>query len=104
MRDAVIVDAVRTPIGKGKPDGALSEVHPVDLFAHSLRALVERTGVDPASDRRRHRRLVDQVGEQAVTSPGTPCSPPACPSRCPPPPSTASAGRRSRPSTSPPRA
>jgi acetyl-CoA acyltransferase len=48
MRDAVIVEAVRTPVGKGKPGGALSVVHPVDLFAHSLAALVERTGIDPA--------------------------------------------------------
>src|SRR6266567_3616057 len=48
MRDAVIVDAVRTPIGKGKPTGSLSPVHPVDLLAHSLRALAERTALDPA--------------------------------------------------------
>ena len=56
MRDAVIVEAVRTPIGKGKPSGALHGVHPVDLLAHSLPTLVERTGIDPAADRRRHRR------------------------------------------------
>ena len=48
MRDAVIVDAVRTPIGKGKPTGSLSPVHPVDLLAHTLRALAERTAIDPA--------------------------------------------------------
>src|SRR5260370_41613435 len=48
MRDAVIVDAVRTPIGKGKSTGSLSPVHPVDLLAHSLRALAERTALDPA--------------------------------------------------------
>src|SRR6185312_2137498 len=47
-RDAVLIGAVRTPIGKGKPGGALSGVHPVDLLAHTLRALVVRTGVDPA--------------------------------------------------------
>jgi len=41
MRDAVIIDAVRTPIGKGKPGGSLSAVHPVDLLAHTLRALTE---------------------------------------------------------------
>jgi acetyl-CoA acyltransferase len=46
-RDAVIVDAVRTPFGKGRPNGALAGVHPVDLLAHPLRALVERNGVDP---------------------------------------------------------
>jgi len=39
VRDAVIVDAVRTPIGKGKPTGSLSPVHPVDLLAHTRLAL-----------------------------------------------------------------
>ncbi len=68
MRDAVIVDAVRTPIGKGKPGGALSSVHPVDLFAHSLRALVERTGVDPATIDDVIGGSVDQVGEQAMNT------------------------------------
>lgn len=48
MTEAVIVDAVRTPVGKGKPNGALHGVHPVDLLAHSLRALTERSGLDPA--------------------------------------------------------
>ena len=43
MREAVIVDAVRTPIGRGKPGkGALNPTHPVDLLAHSLRAVVDR--------------------------------------------------------------
>src|SRR5579875_2757799 len=46
MRDAVIVEAVRTPVGKR--NGALSGVHPVDLSAHILRALAERSGIDPA--------------------------------------------------------
>ncbi|MFD4508116.1 thiolase family protein [Streptomyces sp. NPDC058457] len=44
-RQAVIVDAVRTPIGKR--NGALSEVHPVDLSAVVLRALVERSEIPP---------------------------------------------------------
>lgn len=47
MRNAVIVEAVRTPVGRGKPGGALSEIHPVDLLAVPIRALVERTGIDP---------------------------------------------------------
>ncbi|WP_182347299.1 thiolase family protein [Tomitella gaofuii] len=51
MTSAVIVDAVRTPIGKRK--GAYAEVHPVDLSAHVLGALATRTGIDPA--------LVDDV-------------------------------------------
>ena len=61
-RDAVIVGAVRTPVGKGKANGALHDVLPVDLLAHSLREVVERTGVDPA--------LVDDVIAGAVTQVG----------------------------------
>ena len=40
-RDAVIVGAVRTPVGKGKANGALHDVLPADLLAHSLRELVD---------------------------------------------------------------
>ncbi|MCO7203551.1 acetyl-CoA C-acyltransferase [Microbacterium sp. CnD16-F] len=46
LRTAVIVDAVRTPSGRGKPGGALSEVHPVDLAAYTLRAVLERNGLE----------------------------------------------------------
>src|SRR5258708_1009980 len=46
-RDAVIVGAVRTPVGKGKANGALHDVLAADLLAHSLREIVERTGIDP---------------------------------------------------------
>ncbi|MGW0179893.1 thiolase family protein [Nocardia sp. NPDC003345] len=66
MRDAVIVEAVRTPIGKGKPTGALHGVHPVDLLAHSLRELVERTGIDPALIDDVIGGVVTQAGEQSV--------------------------------------
>ena len=45
MPEAVIVDAVRTPVGRR--GGALADVHPVDLSAVVLRALAERTGIDP---------------------------------------------------------
>lgn len=65
MRDAVIVDAVRTPVGKGKPGGSLSGVHPVDLHAHAIRALVERTGIDPALIDDVISGAVGQVGEQS---------------------------------------
>jgi acetyl-CoA acyltransferase len=68
MRDAVIVDAVRTPIGKGKPGGALHGTHPVELLAHTLRALVDRTGVDPATIDDVIGGAVDQVGEQAMNT------------------------------------
>ncbi|WP_370324143.1 acetyl-CoA C-acyltransferase [Euzebya sp.] len=47
MREAVIVDVLRTPIGKGKPGGALSGWHPVDLLAEVLSGMVDRTGIDP---------------------------------------------------------
>ncbi|MGP3534232.1 acetyl-CoA C-acyltransferase [Microbacterium sp. RD1] len=66
MNTAVIVDAVRTPVAKGKPGGAYSEIHPVDLHAHSLRALVERTGIDPAVVDDVISGAVGQVGEQSV--------------------------------------
>ncbi|MFD9797086.1 thiolase family protein [Streptomyces sp. NPDC059070] len=68
MRDAVIVEAVRTPIGKGKPGGALAGTHPVELLAHTLRALVERSGVDPALIDDVIGGTVDQVGEQAMNT------------------------------------
>jgi acetyl-CoA acyltransferase len=63
MRDAVIVGAVRTPVGRRK--GGLAEVHPVDLSAHVLRALAARTGLDPAEVDDVVWGCVSQVGEQA---------------------------------------
>ncbi|NNH69620.1 thiolase family protein [Nocardia uniformis] len=66
MRDAVIVAAVRTPIGRGRPGGALAGVHPVDLMAHSIRAVVDRTGIDPAVIDEVIGGVVSQVGEQAT--------------------------------------
>jgi acetyl-CoA acyltransferase len=65
-RDAVIVGAVRTPIGKGKANGALHGVLPADLLAHSLRELIARTGVDPAQVDDVIAGAVTQVGDQAV--------------------------------------
>ena len=63
MRDAVIVEAVRTPIGRRK--GSLAEVHPVDLSAGVLTALLDRTGIDPAAVDDVVWGCVGQVGEQA---------------------------------------
>ncbi|HEY3008039.1 MAG TPA: acetyl-CoA C-acyltransferase [Micromonosporaceae bacterium] len=63
MRDAVIVGAVRTPVGRRK--GGLAEMHPVDLSAHVLRALVERTGIDPELVDDVIWGCVSQVGEQS---------------------------------------
>ncbi|MEV4052963.1 thiolase family protein [Amycolatopsis sp. NPDC049688] len=68
MTDAVIVDAVRTPIGKGKPNGTLAGVHPVDLHAHALRSLVERTGLDPARIDDVISGAVGQIGEQSMNT------------------------------------
>ena len=65
MNAAVIVDAVRTPLAKGKPGGAYADIHPVDLHAHALRAIVERTGIDPVVIDDVISGAVGQVGEQA---------------------------------------
>ena len=66
MRSAVIVDAVRTASGKGKPGGALSGTHPVELYASVLAALVARTGLDPARIDDVITGCVAQVGEQSL--------------------------------------
>ena len=63
MRDAVIVDAVRTPIGKR--GGVLSGVHPADLSAYVLDALARRTGIDPPVVDDVIWGVVAQVGDQA---------------------------------------
>jgi acetyl-CoA acyltransferase len=66
MREAVIVDAVRTPMGRGKQTGALHNWHPVNLAAHVLQALVERNGIDPAMIEDVIMGCVSQVGEQGL--------------------------------------
>jgi acetyl-CoA C-acetyltransferase len=62
MAQAFIAGAVRTAIGRR--NGALAGVHPVDLGAHALRALVERTGVDPAAIDDVIMGCVSQIGPQ----------------------------------------
>lgn len=64
-RRAVIVDIVRSPFGRGRPGGALSRLHPVDLYARILQALVRRTGIDPALIEDVITGCVLQAGEQA---------------------------------------
>jgi acetyl-CoA acyltransferase len=64
MAEAVIVEAVRSPIGKR--NGGLSGVHPGDLSAQVLNALVERAGVDPAMVEDVIWGCVMQAGEQAL--------------------------------------
>jgi acetyl-CoA acyltransferase len=63
-RDAVVVNAVRTPVGRR--NGGLSGVHPVDLSAYVLDALVARTGLDPGLVEDVVWGCVSQTGEQAV--------------------------------------
>lgn len=82
MRDAVIVDAVRTPVGRR--NGSLADIHPADLSAHVLKALAERTGIDPAVVDDVVWGCVGQVGDQAnnigrsgVLAAGWPTSVPA---------------------------
>jgi len=64
MQNAVIVDAIRTPLGKR--NGRLKDWHPVDLAGHTLKALVERTGIDPHLIEDVIMGCVMQVGEQSL--------------------------------------
>jgi len=64
-RPAYVVDVVRTPFGRGRPDGALAAAHPVDLLATTLQNLAARTGIDPAAVEDHIAGCVQQVGEQA---------------------------------------
>jgi acetyl-CoA C-acetyltransferase len=63
MPEAYIVDAVRSPVGRR--GGGLSTVHPADLGAHSLSALMDRTGIDPGAVEDVVFGCVDTVGGQA---------------------------------------
>ncbi len=63
MAEAYIVDAVRSPVGRR--NGGLAKVHPADLGAHSIAALVERTGIDPAAVDDVVFGNVDSIGGQA---------------------------------------
>jgi len=63
MAEAYIIDAVRTPVGRRR--GGLATVHPADLGAHVLRALVDRTGIDPRAVEDVVFGCVDTIGPQA---------------------------------------
>jgi len=83
-RDAVIIEAVRTPVGRGKPGGALHGHHPVDLLAMTFEALLARTGIDPEGIDDAIVGCVSQAGQQtfnvgrsAVLAAGLPESVPA---------------------------
>src|ERR671937_800999 len=64
MREAVIVDAVRTPVGRR--GGGFANLHAVDLGAAPLRALIDRTGIDPLRVDDLIFGCVSQVGEQSI--------------------------------------
>ncbi len=65
MHEAVIVDVIRTPSGRGKPGGQLSGIHSVDLLAGVLETLVQRSDLDPDLIDDVLAGCVSQVGEQA---------------------------------------
>ncbi len=64
--EAVVVDVVRTPVGRGKPGGSLSGVHPVDLAAGVLQAILQRNGLESSQIDDVVLGCVSQVGEQAM--------------------------------------
>jgi acetyl-CoA acyltransferase len=64
IREAVIVEAVRTPIGKR--NGSLKDIHPVDLLGEVLKEVVSRAGVDPGLIEDNITGCVSQVGEQSL--------------------------------------
>src|SRR3984893_3421006 len=63
-REVVIVEAVRTPIGKR--NGGLSSMHSIDVLATAQRAVIDRSGIDPAEVGQVVGGCVDQVGMQAL--------------------------------------
>ena len=67
MPAALIIDVVRSSMGRGKPGGSLSTIHPVDLLAQVLEALVARTGIDPEGVEDVIVGCVNQIGEQSAT-------------------------------------
>jgi acetyl-CoA acyltransferase len=67
LREVVIVEAVRSPVGRGNRDrGALRNVHPVDLLGQCYAAVVDRAGIDPAEIGSLVAGCVYQTGEQAA--------------------------------------
>jgi acetyl-CoA acyltransferase len=66
VTEAVLVDIVRTPSGKGKSGGQLSSLHPVDLLAGTIRDLMSRTGLDPALVEDVIIGALSQAGKQAI--------------------------------------
>ncbi|MFP3739898.1 steroid 3-ketoacyl-CoA thiolase, partial [Burkholderia sp. SIMBA_019] len=67
MQSAVIVDAVRSPMGRTKAGGAFVDLHPADLLSQVIQQLVERNDLDPGTVDDLIIGCVSQVGEQATT-------------------------------------
>jgi acetyl-CoA acetyltransferase family protein len=65
-QDVYIVEAVRTPIGRGKADGALHGLHPVDLLAMTLNTLVDRAGVEKSAVEDIVAGCVTPIGDQGA--------------------------------------
>lgn len=84
MTRAVIVDAVRSPTGRGRAQGALAGVHPSDLLAQVLAGLVARSDLDPGLIDDVLIGCVNQSGEQSATPGRQACSRPDFPRTCPP--------------------
>ena len=101
-REAVIVDAVRTPLGRR--DGMLKAWHPVDLLGFTLNGLVARNKLDPARIDDVIAGCVGQVGEQAFNVGRNAVLAAGFPNRFPAQPSTANAAPASRPFILPRRA
>lgn len=67
MRNAYILDAVRTPRGRGKPGkGSLTSIHPQELLAQTLNQLAQRTGIDRQEVDDVVVGCVSEVGEQGA--------------------------------------
>nr|WP_041391246.1 thiolase family protein [Sphingobium chlorophenolicum] len=67
MSEPMLVDIVRTPLGRGKAGGQLSDLHPVDLLSQTLQALIERNNIDPGIVDDVIVGCVTQSGEQSLT-------------------------------------
>lgn len=67
MNTPFIIEAIRTPMGRGRADGALASLHPVELLSQTLQALIGRTGIDPGIVDDVICGCVSQVGEQSGT-------------------------------------
>ena len=93
MPEAYIIDAVRSPVGRR--NGGLAQIHPADLGAHAIGALMENVDVDPAAVDASTRSV-----RKPATSRARAGSSPVSPTKFRARPSTGSAARRNRPCTS----